>query len=420
MTGLLRINRDRLWATLMELKEIGSYHDEATGLRGVRRLALTDADAMARRRCVEWMVAAGLEVRVDRIGNVYATRPGQDRSLPCVLMGSHIDTVATGGAFDGTLGVLGGIEVMRTLNDAGIQTLRDVEVGFFTEEEGVRFGTDMLGSAVTAGRIALDHAHKLTDDDGKSVKDELVRIGFDGPAHELRPVPLAYLECHIEQGPILADAGVDIGIVQGVQAISWQRLTLKGEAAHAGTTPIGSRHDAGLVAACVVVEARQMCDSGRFGQLRATIGNFDLGKGQTNVIPHHAMITVDLRNPDDALMSAAEAHLADYVAAVAAQHGVRFSWERMAKTPVVPFDPGVQDLLAATADDLGLPYVRAMSGAGHDAQEISAICPTAMVFVAGENGGISHTPAEYSNPDACANGTDVLANAVLRLANEPG
>jgi len=163
-----------------------------------------------------------------------------------------------------------------------------------------------------------------------------------------------------------------------------------------------------------------MCDSGRFGQLRATIGNFDLGKGQTNVIPHHAMITVDLRNPDDALMSAAEAHLADYVAAVAAQHGVRFSWERMAKTPVVPFDPGVQDLLAATADDLGLPYVRAMSGAGHDAQEISAICPTAMVFVAGENGGISHTPAEYSNPDACANGTDVLANAVLRLANEPG
>lgn len=415
----LRVDRDRLWASLMELKEIGAYDDEATGLRGVRRLALTDADAEARRRCVAWMVEAGLEVRVDRIGNVYATRPGRDRSLPCVLMGSHIDTVATGGAFDGTLGVLGGIEVMRTLNDAGIETLRDIEVGFFTEEEGVRFGVDMLGSAVTAGRIALDHAHKLYDEDGRTVQQELVRIGFDGPAPERRPIPHAYLECHIEQGPILADAGVDIGIVEGVQAISWQRLTVRGEAAHAGTTPVGSRHDAGLVAASVVVEARRMCESGEFGQLRATVGSFDLGRGQTNVIPHHATLTVDLRNPDDALMAAAEQRLATYVAGLAGRHGVEVSWERMAKTGVVLFDRGIQGLLAGTADDLGLPYARAMSGAGHDAQEIAAICPTAMVFVAGENGGISHTPREYSNPDACGNGTDVLANAVLRLADQP-
>src|SRR6516164_4988697 len=161
MTRTVHISRDRLWACLMELRQIGAYHDEATGLQGVRRLALTDADAEARRRCVQWMLEAGLQVRVDRIRNVYATRPGRDRSLPCVLMGSHIDTVATGGAFDGTLGVLGGIEVMRTLNDAGIATLRDIEVGFFTEEEGVRFGTDMLGSAVTAGRIPLQVARKL-------------------------------------------------------------------------------------------------------------------------------------------------------------------------------------------------------------------------------------------------------------------
>jgi N-carbamoyl-L-amino-acid hydrolase len=365
------------------------------------------------------MAQAGLRVRVDRIGNVYATRPGRDRSLPCVLMGSHIDTVATGGAFDGTLGVLGGIEVIRTLNDAGVETLRDVEVGFFTEEEGVRFGTDMLGSAVTAGRIPLDHAHKLTDADGKSVKDELERIGFDGPEPERRPIPYAYLECHIEQGPILADAGVDIGIVQGVQSISWQRLTVRGEAAHAGTTPIGSRHDAGLVAASVVVELRRMCDSGDFGQLRGTVGNFDIGGGQTNVIPHEATITVDLRNPDDDLMTAAEQHIATYVDTVATVHGVQIAWERMAKTAVIAFHPAIQDLLARTADDLGLPYVSAMSGAGHDAQEIAAICPTAMIFVAGENGGISHSPREFSNGDACANGTDVLANAVLRLANQP-
>lgn len=418
MTRTLKIDRDRLWKTLMELKEIGAYDDAATGLRGVRRLALTDADAEARRRCVQWMAEAGLEVRIDRIGNVYATRPGRDRSLPCVLMGSHIDTVATGGAFDGTLGVLGGIEVMRALNDAGIETLRDIEVGFFTEEEGVRFGTDMLGSAVTAGRIPLDHAHKLTDSDGKTVKDELVRIGFDGPAHERRPIPHAYIECHIEQGPILADAGVDVGIVEGVQSISWQRLTVRGEASHAGTTPIESRHDAGLVAASVVVEARRMCDSGEFGRLRATVGNFDLGEGQTNVIPHEAAITVDLRNPDDDLMTAAEQHLAAYVTELAERHGVDVTWERMAKTAMVPFDAGIQDVLAETADALGLPYVRAMSGAGHDAQEIAAICPTAMVFVAGEHGGISHTPREYSNPGACGNGIDVLANAVLRLADQ--
>lgn len=416
---VLHVNRDRLWATLMELKQIGAYHDEATGLQGVRRLALTDPDAEARRLCVQWMTEAGLEVRIDKIGNVYATRPGQDRSLPCVLMGSHIDTVATGGAFDGTLGVLGGIEVMRTLNDNQIETLRDIEVGFFTEEEGVRFGTDMLGSAVTAGRIELDHAYKLTDSDGKTVKEELIRIGFDGPAPERRPIPHAYIECHIEQGPILADAGVDVGIVEGVQSISWQRLTVRGEAAHAGTTPIHNRHDAGVVAAQVVVELRRMCDSGDFGQLRATVGNFDVAPKQTNVIPHEAIITVDLRNPIDDQMTAAEQHLADYVDQIATRHGVQISWERMAKTAVIPFDAAVQALLAATADDLGLPYVRAMSGAGHDAQEISAICPTAMVFVAGEYGGISHTPREYSRPDACANGTDVLANAVLRLAQQP-
>jgi N-carbamoyl-L-amino-acid hydrolase len=206
--------------------------------------------------------------------------------------------------------------------------------------------------------------------------------------------------------------------VEGVQSISWQRLIVRGEAAHAGTTPIGSRHDAGLVAATVVVELRRMCDSGDFGQLRATVGNFDIGAGQTNVIPHEATVTVDLRNPDDDLMTAAEQHLATYVDRLATDHGVKIAWERMAKTAVVPFHPAIQDLLAHTADDLGLPYVRAMSGAGHDAQEIAAIAPTAMIFVAGENGGISHTPREHSNPQACANGTDVLANAVVRLANQ--
>lgn len=413
---IVRVDRDRLWANLMRLKEIGGYDDAGTGLRGVRRLALTDEDAEARRLVVDWMREAGLSVRVDRIGNVFARREGSEPALPCVLMGSHIDTVATGGAFDGTLGVLGAIEVVRALDAAGITTRRSVEVGFFTEEEGVRFGTDMLGSAVTAGRIGLAHAHALTDAHGATVAEELVRIGFDGPEHEIRPVPHAYIECHIEQGPILATAGVDIGIVTGVQAISWQRLTLDGTAAHAGTTPIQARHDAGLAAAEVVVEIRRMCDGGGFGQLRGTVGNLTLDPAQTNVIPARAVLTIDLRNPDDDLMTAAEKHLADFVDTLQDRHGVSAGWERMAKTNVVPFDAGIQDVIAAAADRVGQPYVTAMSGAGHDAQEVAATCPTAMVFVAGEYGGISHTPREYSRPDACGNGTDVLANAVLALA----
>ena len=416
---LVRVNRDRLWDTLMRLAQIGSCHDAATGLPGVRRLALTDEDAQARRQVIAWMREAGLVVRIDRIGNVYGRRAGTGEDLPCVLMGSHIDTVATGGAFDGTLGVLGAIEVVRTLNDYGAATLRPIEVGFFTEEEGVRFGTDMLGSAVTAGRLTLDYAHKLTDDTGASVADELVRTGFDGPEHERRPIPFAYIECHIEQGPILAAAGVDVGIVIGVQSISWQRLELRGAAGHAGTTPIEHRQDAGLAAAAVIVEIRRMCESGQFGELRGTVGRLAFEPAQTNVIPAGATMTVDMRVPDDDAMTAAEAHLAEFVAGLARGYGVTGSLERMAKTRVVRFSRDVQALLAATADDLGLPYVKAMSGAGHDAQEIAAICPTAMVFVAGEHGGVSHTPREYSNPTACGNGVDLLANAILRLANQP-
>jgi N-carbamoyl-L-amino-acid hydrolase len=207
--------------------------------------------------------------------------------------------------------------------------------------------------------------------------------------------------------------------VTGVQSISWQRLELRGAAGHAGTTPIEHRQDAGLAAAAVIVEVRRMCESGQFGELRGTVGKLTFDPAQTNVIPAGATMTIDLRVPDDDAMTAAEAHLAAFVAGLPRGYGVSGNLERMAKTRVVTFNRDVQALLAATADDLDLPYVKAMSGAGHDAQEIAAICPTAMVFVAGEHGGISHTPREYSNPTACGNGVALLANAVLRLANQP-
>ena len=413
------IDADRLWSNLMELKEIGGYDDEATGLRGVRRLALTEQDAAARHRVIGWMREVGLSVRIDRIGNVYATRPGSEPGLASVLLGSHLDSVATAGAFDGVLGVLGALEAVLSLDEHHITTRRPIEIGIFTEEEGVRFGTDMLGSAVAAGRIPLEVALKLTDADDIAVRDALHRIGFDGSEPELRPVPHAYLECHIEQGPVLATAGLPIGIVTGVQAISWQRLSLRGAAAHAGTTPIALRRDAGLAAAAVMLELRRICDSGAFGALRATVGRLELTPGQTNVIPSGATLTVDLRNPDDAALLAAEQHLEFFVESLASTYGVTGVLERMARTGAVPFDPAVQDLLAATADDLGLPHQRLISGAGHDAQEMAALCPAAMVFVAGEYGGISHNPREFSTPENCARGVRLLANAARRLADQP-
>ncbi len=250
MTGtVVRVNRERLWSSLMDLAQVGAYEDEVTGLIGVNRLSLTDAEAQGRRLVMEWFRSAGLQVRVDPMGNVFARREGTDRHAAPVLVGSHIDTVATAGAFDGCLGVLGGLEVLRCFDEQGIATSRPVEVAFFTEEEGVRFGVDMLGSAVAAGRIPVEEAHALIDRDGVSLGSELERHGFYGEGPALLEAPHAYVECHIEQGPVLAAAGVDIGVVTGVQGISWQEVTIRGRSAHAGTTPTELRFDAGLAAA---------------------------------------------------------------------------------------------------------------------------------------------------------------------------
>ncbi|MFF8842128.1 Zn-dependent hydrolase [Streptomyces sp. NPDC015127] len=414
---ILRVDGDRLWRSLMELAEIGAYDDERTGLRGVNRLALTDADAAGRRLVIGWMREAGLTVRVDRMGNIYGRREGADPDARPVLTGSHIDSVATAGAFDGCLGVLGGIEVVRTLNDLGITTRRPLEVAVFTEEEGTRFGTDMLGSAVAAGRITLGRAHALTDRDGVALGAELTRTGFDGTACERLDPPHAYVECHIEQGPVLARAGVDIGVVTGVQGISWQEITLHGRAAHAGTTPTELRADAGLAAARIVTHLRAMVESGAYGELRATVGHMAVHPGLTNIVPARAELTVDLRNPDDAAMARAEEDLLSHVRALEGeQPGLTASVRRMARTAAVPFDEEVQKAVARAADDHGLAHVSLLSGAGHDAQEIAALCPTAMVFVRGEYDGISHNPREYSNPEACAHGVDVLATTLLRLA----
>lgn len=419
MAKTLSINGKRLYASLAELGKVGAYTDERTKITGVNRLALTAADGAGRRLVVKWFRQAGLHVTIDKIGNVYGRRRGLEDKLAPVMLGSHIDSVPTAGRFDGCLGVLGALEIVRTLNDAKVLTRRPLVVGFFTDEEGCRFGTDMLGSAVATRRLPLETAYALADRDGLKVKDELRKIGFLGTEPVGRLKPHAYLECHIEQGPILRHKGLDVGVVMGVQAISWQELTIVGKSAHAGTTPMSFRRDAGLSAARLNVALREMTRSGRYGQeMRAAMGAIRPIPGMVNVVPGRVICSVDLRNPSDALMKKAEADFAKLCKKIAKLDGVIITSRRTAKTPHVPFDASVQALIAAQADRLGLSHEAILSGAGHDAQEWSRVCKTAMVFVPGEYDGISHNPREFSTLKQCADGVNVLLGAALALAEE--
>jgi N-carbamoyl-L-amino-acid hydrolase len=416
----MNIQRDRLYDELDALGRIGAYRDERSGLVGVNRLALTPADGEGRRHVVGRMRALGLTVTIDRIGNVYARRRGSEDHLAPVMIGSHIDSVPTAGRFDGCLGVLGGLEILRTLDDHQIVTRRPLVVAFFTDEEGARFGTDMLGSAVATGRLSLDAAYALTDRAGISVKDALGQIGFIGDAGEKLPPPHAYLECHIEQGPILRAREVEIGVVQGVQAISWHELTLVGKSAHAGTTPMELRADAGVAAARINLKLREMIASGRYGgQMRATMGAIVPHPGLVNIVPGRVVATVDLRNPDDSHMRAAERDLCAFYDLVAREENVEVTWRQTARTEFVPFSTQVQERVAAAAAARGLSNQPIISGAGHDAQELAHRCTAGMVFVPGEYDGISHNPREHSTKQQCGNGVDVLLDVVLSFAGEP-
>jgi N-carbamoyl-L-amino-acid hydrolase len=413
------INGERLWASLEALGRVGAYQDAASGLSGVRRLALTKEDGEGRRHVIAEMKAAGLEVTVDRIGNVYGRRRGREDALAPVMSGSHIDSVATAGRFDGCLGVLGALEVVRTLDEAGHVTRRPLVVAFFTEEEGARFGTDMLGSAVATGRLSLEAAYALADRDGKRVRDELAAIGFLGDSAERLGSVHAFVECHVEQGPLLRAAGVDLGVVTGVQAISWMELTLSGKSAHAGTTPMSLRVDPGVVAARIQLHLREMVKSGRYGaDLRATMGVTRFEPGLVNVVPNRVVATVDIRHPDNAVLERAEAELHAFFETAAADEKVTLTWRQTARTPDVAFSSRVQDLVAAAAQARGLVHQRIVSGAGHDCQELARVCPAAMVFVPGEHDGISHNPREHSTPKQCADGVNVLLDVVTALADE--
>jgi N-carbamoyl-L-amino-acid hydrolase len=411
----LSIDSDRLWKSLEQLGQVGAYKDERTGLVGVNRLALTRADGEGRALVRRWFEEAGLEVRVDRIGNCYGRRKGKRDDAP-VMAGSHIDSVPTAGRFDGCLGVLGALEAVRVLNARGIETGRPLEVAFFTDEEGCRFGTDMLGSAVAVGRLGLEQALALKDRDGLTVAGELEKIGFAGKQEPRLSPPHAYVECHIEQGPILRAAGKELGVVTGVQAISWQEVTFVGKSAHAGTTPMNLRRDAGIAAARLNLHMHEMATGGQYGEMRATMGMVDPVPDMVNIVPGRVRCSVDLRNPEDALMARAEKDLGKFIQGLEAGMGVQAQTRQTAKTPRIHFSKDVQALLSRIVESAKLSFQPIISGAGHDAQELSSLCPTAMIFVPGEYDGISHNPREYSTPEQCARGIDVLVRALVELA----
>ncbi len=411
-----QVNPTRLWERLVQLGEVGAYNDERTKLRGVRRLALTDDEVRGRNLVMGWMREQGLEVSVDPIGNVYARREGTDQSLAPVMMGSHIDSVGTAGRFDGCLGVLGGLEILATLDDHKIATKRPMVVAFFTDEEGVRFGTDMLGSATAVGRLPLADALNLRDRDGVSVKEELDRHNQSGDAAWLyEQPPYAYLECHIEQGPVLLTENYPLGVVTGVQGISWWRIKLGGAAAHAGCTPMASRKDAGLALSLMRTRLHQL--TAETPGLLCNFGLLSTTPGLTNVVPDTASGTIDLRHPKEDVLREAELRAQKIIEETLVETGCELlELTQTARTAPVEFHADVVNAVEREITALQIPTRRLVSGAGHDAQELASIVPSGMVFVRGQNDGVSHSPREYSTQEDCANGVQVMCRVVCGLA----
>ncbi|MDG9885727.1 Zn-dependent hydrolase [Pseudomonas putida CSV86] len=379
---------------------------------GRTRIALTDAEKAGRDQVVAWMKALDLEVRIDRIGNIFGTLPAASgEALAPLMMGSHIDTVTNAGALDGCYGVLAGLAVIRAYRDAGVLPSRPITVGAFTNEEGVRYQPDMMGSLVYAGGLEVQVALDTLGTDGTRLGDELARIGYAGDLQPGAIVPHEYLELHIEQGPILEAEGIQIGVVENLQGISWQQVTVQGNANHAGTTPTRLRHDAGYVACAAVAEARAIARDA--GSTLATTGCIAFEPNVINVIPRRAVFTVDLRDPDEARLQQAEQRFAAFLERIAAEEGVKISSERLVRFEPVIFDATLADQIEASAVRLGLSHRRMTSGAGHDAQMIARIAPAAMIFVP-SRGGISHNPREHTDDAQLVMGAEVLLDVVAR------
>src|SRR6059036_1848559 len=404
----MRIDRKRLDRSMDDLGRIGE-----TPRGGLTRLALTDDD----RRGRDWMVAhmreAGLRVTVDQMGNIFGERAGAE-ALPPVLMGSHVDSVPTGGKYDGQLGVLCGLETIRALNDHRIRTRRPVTLVIFTNEEGARFQPAMIASGVMAGKIALEDAYNARDKDGLRLVDELERIGYLG-SEPCVPRPLrAYLELHIEQGPFLEEERLAVGVVEGIVGISWSRLTLHGVQDHAGPTPMRIRHDA-LVAAAEVIAGVRAIARELGGDLVTTVGNLVVHPNIVNAIPGKVTMSIDMRDPRDETLEVARRCLDAVVKAACEREGVRYELEHYWRVPYTPFAHDVVAAIEQAANAAGARWRHILSGAGHDAQYMAAIGPAGMIFVP-SRGGRSHCEEEFTPMDDIEHGAATLFLAVLDLA----
>jgi beta-ureidopropionase / N-carbamoyl-L-amino-acid hydrolase len=411
MPSALRINGERLWSSLMTLAAIGG-----TQRGGCNRQALTDEDKAGRDLFVSWARSLGCVVSVDEVGNIFAARAGDDASLPPVLMGSHLDTQATGGRFDGVYGVLAGLEVLRTLADQRIATRRPIEVASWTNEEGCRFAPAMLGSGVVAGTYSLNYAYERKDKAGRTFLGELERIGYRGVAPARRRAFHAMFEAHIEQGPILDESATTIGVVTGIQGAYWLDVTLEGVACHAGPTPMEMRRDPWR-AACPIIEGAFALAADHAPWARATVGDVKASPGSRNTVPERLVISVDLRHPDTQVLEGMVASFRSLVESVAARHNIGSGIEQVWHMPPTAFDRRLVDLVESAAGDLGLACQRMVSGAGHDSLHTAQFAPTAMIFVPCA-GGLSHNEAEEASPADLVAGANVLLHAVLAAAND--
>jgi beta-ureidopropionase / N-carbamoyl-L-amino-acid hydrolase len=409
MAASPRIDLDRLLGRLDTFNRIGALPGG-----GNCRLALSDDDRAGRDLLVQWMGELGLAVTIDAIGNIIGVRGGREDTA-AVMFGSHVDTVGTGGRYDGLYGVLAGLEACQALNDAGIATRRPLALVAFTNEEGSRFPPYAMGSLVYVGGLALEDAYAIRGIDGATVGAELRRIGYAGDARPGWLTPHAYLELHIEQGPILEDEGLVIAAVEGITGLAWIEVAITGRASHAGTTPMHLRRDAAYAAAEITLFVRRLAQS-MGGHQRATVGRVELYPNLVNVVAERAVLTVDLRNTDEARLQQAEQQFANFLDRLALQEQVAIATRSLARFEPVAFPGEMVALVETTARELGLPCRRLPSGAGHDAQMMARLCPASMIFVPSV-GGLSHNVREHTKPEHLQAGAAVLLHAALRLAN---
>ena len=403
------INKERLLDSIFMLGKIGV---DASGER--TRLAASDAEKEGRDFVVKQMREAGLDVVVDRIGNIFGIwQTEENRKEAPLMIGSHIDTVINAGQYDGCYGVLTGIEIVRTLKEQKAALKRPLVVGAFTNEEGVRYQPDMMGSLVYAGGLSLDEALDSVGTDGTILRDELTRIGYGGTVDPGFIKPYAFIELHIEQGPIMDAKGISIGAVENLQGISWQRISIEGAANHAGTTPTDMRIDAGLAASKVNVFMRERCLASS-GKTVCTVGTMALEPNAVNVIPSKAVFTVDVRNPNEEKLKEEEMALAAYLKKLEETDHVKIHTERLVRFEPVEFDNGICKIAEKMAEKRGLSHCRMTSGAGQDAQMMARICPTAMIFVPSVK-GISHNPKEYTRDEDLVGGANVFLDIVAEL-----